>query len=234
MVLQVNGKCECGGHLVDGTCTSCGLVEDKHYMYPSFDIRHGRTPFYPAGGLSVNGESFSSKYKYRVYTGKHLIKKATRELYLPKNLSIGAMNRFLKLTRGPNLEHTFAETAAIAVLLEAESWDFPLFKREVCKIFDLEESRFRRVLREKLIKLKPMNKLKIAWKFKCEHDISMDDYSKITSWIRRGRDHSNNAIVAAAILLATSHDIRYLSSWFSVPMTWIYRVIDGIKRRYTL
>lgn len=231
-------KCdECGGSIVKGTCHTCGLVHYKEYAVDFNGTT--RSPFLPAGGLSIDHKSFTYKYRQRVYKGSNAIKLVKRTLCLPDALCEGAMSHFLKLTKGNNRGTSFRVLAGISLLLESQSWDFPLLEREVIDILDIDERKFFRTRRRLKIIFDDYSPSKLAWKYMMEKKFPQETWREILKWGTRIKSNSKKALAATAVYLATRQlenrdSIDTISWWFETSKASINRAINSVKKRYSI
>jgi transcription initiation factor TFIIIB Brf1 subunit/transcription initiation factor TFIIB len=211
--------------------------EEEQYVMDFNGSR--RTPYLPAGGLSLDHRSFKYKYRQRIYSGSNAIKQVKRTLHLPDALCEGAMSRFLKLSQGNNRGTSFAILAGLALLLEAQDWDHPLLKREIIETLELDERKFFKTRRRLRLTLKQYSPVKLAWKYMQEKKIPHETWDDIRKWMARAYSKSNKALAASAVYLATRQledrdDLDTISWWFETSKISITRSISELRKRYSL
>ena len=225
---------ECSGRVHDGTCHSCGLVVDKIYDVGEIDGSR-RTPFLPAGGLSMDSRSFDYKDRQRIYGGARAIKTIKQALYLPESLCEGAMVHFLKISSGNNQGTSFSILAALGVLLAARDWDFPVLKRELIDVLELDERKFFYTRRRLGITIPEYSAEKLAWKFVAEHNLGMDVWADIMKWMRR-IEGSGKAAAATAVYMIRPPmmSIVDIALWFETTRTMIEKTLRKLSERYAI
>ena len=215
------------------------MVADDEIYDTSVSINGKRTSFLPAGGLSIDSRTFDYRYRKRVYTGAFAIKQLKRELYLPEALAEGAMRRFLKLTSGNNRGTPFYIYAAIAVLLEANAWDFPVLKREVLSILEIDHRKFFKARRRLGITFTDYSPNRLAWKYMVEKNLPQSIWSEILTWMTRVQSNSKKSTAATAVYLATRklenrESIETISTWFETTKSSMNRLLAKLRKNYSI
>ena len=197
--------CECGALIDGGTCHECGLVWSPEYAYPD-NVDASWSPFLPSDGLTIDSRSMDSYIRRRSYEGARWIKQLKSEIFFPSRLAEGAMIRFNDfLSKKPAFRgERYKVVAGICVLMEAQSWDFPVLEREIMSVLDIEKKAFRKKRRKMGVVLVSYSTRSLVNKYFNLLDLSMDQRASTMKWLSRCPDAVDpRAAVAASLFLGT-------------------------------
>ena len=223
---------------IDGaTCHNCGIVWGPEYAFPA-SAEASSSPFLPSDGLTIDSRSTDSYIRRRSYEGARWIKQLKSDICFPPDLAKGAMMRFNAfLSKKPGFRgERYNIVVGVCVLMEAQSWDFPVMEREVMSFLGVEPRTFRKKRRKMGLIMLPYSRGALVNKYFNSLDLPMEHRASTMKWLSRSSTASDpRAAVAASLFLGTRSmerppSLDSLASFMEVTKAEIARAKKTITR----